>query len=582
MQPGLGPVKKRVLGERYLLEKRIGEGGMGVVYRAVDQVTGQVVAVKIIREHIACESRAVKRFLREARAARRLSHPNIVRILDDGTDIEHYLVMEYVEGVTVREWVRTYGRAHGPLVAMLGEVLAALHHAHSRGIIHRDIKPENIIVTPHRHIKLMDFGLARSMEGPGDTVTQTGAIVGTVAYMSPEQASGKRGDERSDLYSLGIVAYELLTGKRPFTGESPMAILVKHIQDEPVPPSRHNPSIPPLLERVVLRLMAKRPDERYASAVATWEDLRLCQERPLRSHRTAPAPPPVSAAAAGYRVPPTVADVLQQHADAEPETLERREEPMRPVRQASWPLRPATAARTAPAPVTGGAVGVPAGPGPATHPAMMRRAAIRYPIERRAPARVPSPPVEIQKVEVAILHTRVQAMQEILDERSALDALEIVGQYERTVESIAAHFRGRVLCRSGPTQVLVFDGNVVSNPAESAVGALVSLKHEVIALASDLSGMHVAAGELFLSAGIYMASLPVPGEGSLDDSIGEELLNGARRMHDYSANERKYCMLCDLTCERVGHRVPLTPFCSTFIAGRKSKVQVYEVVETAG
>ena len=525
-------MKGRVLGGRYTLEKRVGEGGMGVVYKGRDRVTDEVVAVKIIRSDIACEARAVQRFFREAKAASSLAHPSIVRVLDEGTDTEHYIVMEYVDGVTIREWVRTFGRAPRTLIPVLGDILHALNHAHSRGIVHRDIKPENIIVTPDRRAKLMDFGLARPMNVRGVTITQEGAVVGTVAYMSPEQASGKRGDERSDLYSFGVVAYELFSGKRPFSSDSPMNVLIKHIQEEPVPPRRHNPGLLPAVEEVILRLLAKRPEDRYPGAMQALDAFKTAMEQ-------------TSARRARVETP-----------EAAPEATPT---PALPT--------PAPAASATPRPRRVTPLRTPILPGGI--------------LPSRRPAAESGPEPETL-TEVAVLYTRVQMLQELLDQSHPLDAFDVVGMYERTVEAIAAISRGRVLEGSGPMHVLLFDGSIVQNPVACAVKAVKRLKEEVGLLAerSGCPEVQGNASSLFLSAGIFTAMVRPMKDGSVDEPVRRDLLNAARRLHDLSAAERKYCMLCEASWERVKTELQpeAAPFKRVYVSGRPQPLQVYEFV----
>ncbi len=248
------------LGQRYRIEAQLGEGGMGVVYRAHDTLLDRPVAIKTLSPRLLGED-GLKRLLREAQAAAKLSHPNIVATYDVIEEGEtRLIVMEYIEGRTLRElipvpWMEAVGIAE--------QVCSALEYAHSRGVVHRDIKPENIVIAPDGTTKIMDFGLARS-EGRS-RMTQTGMIVGTVAYMAPEQALGGRSDWRSDLYSLGAVLYETVTGKPPFEGEDPIAVISMHVNVPPVSPRFHTPEVPAVLDSAILRLLAKDPTERYAT-----------------------------------------------------------------------------------------------------------------------------------------------------------------------------------------------------------------------------------------------------------------------------------------------------------------------------
>lgn len=254
-----------VLDKRYRLDELIGIGGMAVVYKATDvSVNKQVYAIKMLKEEAACDEVVVKRFKNECRAESMLNHKNIVSVYDVNVkgDLK-YMVMEYVYGMTLKKYL--IGN-NGPLeldeiLSYTVQILRALRVAHGEGIIHRDIKPQNIMVLGDGEIKVMDFGIAKLPNA--ETVTVTDKAVGTVYYMSPEQASGKTIDPRSDIYSLGAMLYELSTGEMPFKGETPVAILMKHVHDKPVPPRVLNPKIPVGLEQIIMCAMSKKPQDRF-------------------------------------------------------------------------------------------------------------------------------------------------------------------------------------------------------------------------------------------------------------------------------------------------------------------------------
>ncbi|MGH2674386.1 MAG: Stk1 family PASTA domain-containing Ser/Thr kinase [Actinomycetota bacterium] len=266
---------KRVLAGRYEIETLLGQGGMARVFRGTDRVLGRTVAIKVLSPQFAGDEQFVTRFRREAQAAAGLNHPNIVSVYDTGDQGDvHFIVMEYVEGRTLRDVIRGEGALLPERAAEIAEAVArALSSAHDAGLVHRDIKPGNIMLTPEGEVKVMDFGIART--STGDTLTQTAAILGTASYLSPEQAQGHTVDARSDIYSLGCVLYEMLTGQAPFTGDSPVAIAYKHVKEDPAPPGRLNPDVPDSLDAVVLKCMAKNPDNRYETA----EELRADLER---------------------------------------------------------------------------------------------------------------------------------------------------------------------------------------------------------------------------------------------------------------------------------------------------------------
>ena len=247
---------------------------MADVWLAEDQELGRRVAVKILHERYANDEQFVERFRREATHAAGLSHPNIVSIYDRGVaDGSYYIVMEYIEGRTLKELIVTRGPCPVPVaISYTRQILAALRYAHKNGIIHRDIKPHNVIVDREGRVKVADFGIARA---GASEMTEAGSIVGTAQYLSPEQARGAPVDESSDLYSTGIVLYELLTGTVPFTGETPVEIAMKHLSQTPEAPSTRRPEIPHDLDLVVLRALAKEPAERYRSAAELDRDLEL-------------------------------------------------------------------------------------------------------------------------------------------------------------------------------------------------------------------------------------------------------------------------------------------------------------------
>ena len=257
-----------LLDDRYLLEKLIGIGGMAIVFRAKDTYTNDnTVAIKMLKDEIACDKTMLKRFKNEFRVENDIRHTNIVNMYDFCTNGEKkYMVMEYVSGITLKRYLKAKG---GPLsfeeiMSYTIQTLKALKAAHDGGVIHRDVKPQNIMVLRNGLIKVMDFGIAKLPNA--ETVTMTDKAIGTVYYMSPEQASAKPIDCRSDLYSLGAMISELATGKLPFDGESPVSIAVMQINNDPTPPREINPDIPVGLEQIILCAMSKKPSERFQSA----------------------------------------------------------------------------------------------------------------------------------------------------------------------------------------------------------------------------------------------------------------------------------------------------------------------------
>jgi len=318
---------------RYRVTRKLGGGGMADVYLAEDQELGRRVAVKILHARYANDDQFVERFRREATHAAGLSHPNIVSIFDRGeADGSYFIVMECVEGRTLKELIRSRGPCPIPVaIAYTRQILAALRYAHRHGVIHRDIKPHNVIVDSEGVVKVTDFGIARA---GASQMTEEGSIIGTAQYLSPEQARGAPVDQTSDLYSTGIVLYELLTADVPFTGETPVEIAMKHLSEIPDPPSELRPEVPPDLDLVVLRALAKEPADRYQSAVAMDADLETVARGGRVPAETADAATVVLSGARAVDAATAVTQVTRRRTgrDAYPPEFEPR-----PPRRSFWP-----------------------------------------------------------------------------------------------------------------------------------------------------------------------------------------------------------------------------------------------------
>src|SRR6266496_2757220 len=266
----MGP---RILAGRYEVGRLLGAGGMAEVYEGHDRLLARRMAIKILLSQYAHDPAFLERFRREAQSAASLSHPNIVSVFDTGSDGDTwFIVMELVAGNTLRDLIHLHGPVHPARAAEIcSEVAGALAVAHARGIVHRDVKPGNVMLTTEGKVKVMDFGIARATAVP--SITQTSAVVGTAQYIAPEQAQGLEVDGRTDVYALGCCLYEMVTGQVPFSGPTPVAIAYRHVREEPTPPRALNPDVPPPLERVCLKAMAKRPEDRYQTAAEMQRDL---------------------------------------------------------------------------------------------------------------------------------------------------------------------------------------------------------------------------------------------------------------------------------------------------------------------
>ena len=270
----------QIFDNRYRIEKLIGIGGMAIVFKATDLLMRRLVAVKILKDEIAGDEQSVKRFTNESKAVAMLSHPNIVNVYDVSVrDNIKYIVMEFVDGITLKNYMRHREVLNlREIISYTTQILRALDHAHKKGIIHRDIKPQNIMLLKNGAIKVMDFGIAKLPNA--ETVTMTDKAIGTVYYISPEQVSGGQIDARSDLYALGVVLYEMATGRLPFTADTPVSVALMQVNDMAVPPRQINPQIPVGLEQIILRAMEKEQDTRYQSAEDMLAHFQKLKENP--------------------------------------------------------------------------------------------------------------------------------------------------------------------------------------------------------------------------------------------------------------------------------------------------------------
>jgi eukaryotic-like serine/threonine-protein kinase len=319
---------QRVLSDRYRLLVKVGEGGMAEVYRAQDTLLGRAVAVKLLRPQYNSESSFLVRFLQEAQAAAGLSHPNIVTVYDVGQDGEQrYIVMEYVEGVSLKEIILESAPFSVDRAVDIGlQICRAVGVAHRAGLVHRDIKPQNVLFTADGRVKVTDFGIARALGAP-KSLTEEGTVWGTPHYISPEQASGEEVGPPSDVYSIGIVMFEMLAGRLPFDGPSSVAIAMKHVREPAPPVTRWNSAVPPDLARMIARALSKSPEDRYATASEFAQALRVFQRtRQERAEVPEPITPPSSASAARSRAGYPSDSARSNAWSASPERLPRMQQ----------------------------------------------------------------------------------------------------------------------------------------------------------------------------------------------------------------------------------------------------------------
>jgi len=276
-------IEGRIIGNRYEIIEKVGSGGMATVYKARDTILNRYVAVKVLRDEFTTDEEFIKRFNTEAQSAARLTHPNIVSVFDVGQEYNiYYIVMELIQGKTLKQIISEEGALPWKWTVNIAiQICSALEMAHRNGIVHRDIKPHNIIITEDGIAKVTDFGIAKAVSN--STITAFGTTIGSVHYFSPEHARGGYTDAKSDLYSLGVVMYEMMTGKVPFDADTPVSVALKHMQEEPVEPIKLNSHIPPALNKIILKAMKKDTSARYASATDMMKDLSMALKNPSGS-----------------------------------------------------------------------------------------------------------------------------------------------------------------------------------------------------------------------------------------------------------------------------------------------------------
>ncbi|MDX6439070.1 MAG: eukaryotic-like serine/threonine-protein kinase [Gaiellaceae bacterium] len=450
---------------RYLIIRKLGSGGMANVYLAADQELGRRVAIKILDDRHARDEQFVERFRREAQNAAGLSHPSIVSIYDRGdSEGTYYIAMEHVEGRTLKELLVARGPSPlGIAIDYTRQILSALRFAHRNGIVHRDIKPHNVIVDGEGRVKVMDFGIARA--GAASQMTEAGSIIGTAQYLSPEQARGAPVDQTSDLYSTGIVLYELLTGSVPFTGETPVEIAMKHLSQAPVAPSAHRPEVPRDLDYVVLRALAKDPGDRYHSAEEMDSDLERIARGIGVSAETAEAATSVLSRTDPGESPTTVGPAAATSTTYTPGRYYEYDEP--PRRRAFWPWLLALVL------IAGGLVG-----------GWFAYEALQDQLTAAKPVAVPD--VKGVPERLAVANIREAGLKELVERHDNADVKEGV-VYEQDPQPGDKTDRGNfvtIIVSTGPRKVDV--PNVVGQSRDQAVSELVSagLKANVVPINS--------------------------------------------------------------------------------------------------
>lgn len=508
-------MSKKVLGRRFQLESKLGEGGMGSVYRALDLETRQAVAIKILRKDLSESRHARRRFAREARAAGMLDHSNIVHIYRFYDEARPYMVMELVDGVSMRRFVRREKPSHDRLLGVAIQLCDALAHAHDRGIVHRDMKPDNIVVDTNASgddiVKVLDFGLARVRLPEISHLTRSGSALGTCSYMAPEQASGRPADERSDLYSLGVIIYEAVCGRTPFTADDPASILYMHVHEEPRNPRTHNPDIHPELEMLILRLMAKKPDKRPSNARVLKEQL-VSLRRLLRGEVDGVESEPLRTLG-GVGLP-----------QALPEAV---------------PVTVTTVASVAPVVVN---VGI--------------------------PMEVPMLADPISGQPVSVLTADIPAFSLLTRGRNPLEATELEAELVENLEESVRQHDGRVLDRYGTRVVAAFCGY---DHGSRAVHSVQHMRTRVGAVLNRYALEVVPT----VSAGVFGGELGDRNGGdSWEEVAKQELMHGASRLERLSRKlpddtlVSEDCLADGLQAEHLR---------SLFVRGRREPIKVYRV-----
>ncbi len=463
-----------IINDRYEIHKRVGRGGMADVFLARDRLLDRQVAIKVLFPEFAVDPNFVERFRREAQAAANLSHPNIVNVYDWGKyEGTYFIAMEYVQGRTLAEILKTNKRLTPKQAAEIAsEVAAALGFAHEAGLAHRDIKPANILIGTNGQVKVADFGIARAMNSATESnLTQVGSVMGTASYFSPEQAQGAQPDPRSDLYSLGIVMYEMVAGKPPFTGENPVAIAYKQVHDQPTPLNKIVEGIPRPFEAIVAKLLAKDPKLRYSSAHALRDDLRRFRNGEQVQALVAAAARPGTPVG---RDPAPAGDAGRHHARWSSQPTRARPGAVAPADRRRPDHDDAAPARARPHALSAGRVARrPLLPGPPLAHRLVRAGGVHRPdrARRRRAARLPEPHQGRRRGRHDRAHPR-QLLQPAARRRSPPRSQSLGLTYRAIPEANAAVPRGFRAPHRPEAGTVVAEGTVIElyyNPTKALV-----------------------------------------------------------------------------------------------------------------
>ncbi|MHB2016797.1 MAG: serine/threonine-protein kinase [Candidatus Xenobia bacterium] len=510
-------MQNRLVARRYRLERILGEGGMGTVYRAIDTELDAIVAVKFLKDRN-LHPRSTRRFIREGRTGGRLCHPHIVKILDDGQDEGHpFLVMEYVDGVDIRRWYK-HKRPIEALLSRCEEVLDALEYAHRHHIVHRDIKPENIFVNADGRVKVMDFGLAQDISGhQSASLTSTGSILGTAAYMSPEQAAARVTDHRTDLYSMGVVMYELLTGRLPFRG-NPIQVLMDHLKKAPTPLHTHVPDINHDLEAFILCLLEKDVNARFQRARDALETLAAVRTSIQAGQRS-----PLLDEPWGTPVKPRPHGMF---AEEEEDVIPSSESAIR-IFQAQPEVKPAKSSG------------------------------------------------EVKTREMALVSFDVTQLEDCLKEISPLETLRVLEEYRTRVRQICGQGGASVVEFQRTLATVLFDAETMPQPGEAALQTALALAEDVKswlgALAVRGTSRASVGASVFLEPVTTYSSVETTREASLEQTTQacRKIMGLALRESIVLANER--------AAEHAGSGIRASFMKQMFIGGRRNPVKLFSV-----